>query len=76
MFTRTFRVSPITYQQNLRLEAAQTLLRSTPLRCNEIAHRIGYTNVYYFHRLLKKKTGLTPRQYRISLTKGDLNQNK
>ncbi|MBN1818530.1 MAG: helix-turn-helix transcriptional regulator [Sedimentisphaerales bacterium] len=67
MFTRTFRISPLAYQQNLRLETARTLLRSTPLRCNEIARRVGYANVYYFHRLFKKKTGLTPRRYRLSM---------
>ncbi|MEN6306991.1 MAG: AraC family transcriptional regulator [Anaerohalosphaeraceae bacterium] len=72
MFIDAFRVSPLAHQQNLRLEAAQSLLRSTPLRCNEIAARVGYSNVYYFHRLFKKKTGLTPRQYRLSRIHGGL----
>ncbi|MBN1125152.1 MAG: helix-turn-helix transcriptional regulator [Sedimentisphaerales bacterium] len=72
IFLKTFRLSPLAYQQNLRLEATHTLLRSTPLRCNEIARRVGYANVYYFHRLFKKKTGMTPRQYRLSMTQGAL----
>ncbi len=70
MFIDAFRVSPLVHQQNLRLEAAQSLLRSTPLRCNEIAARVGYPNVYYFHRIFKKKTGMTPRQYRLSRLHG------
>ncbi len=64
-FIRAFRVSPIAYQQNLRLGAAKSLLRSTPLRCNEVACRVGYANAYYFHRLFKKRIGLSPRQYRL-----------
>lgn len=74
MFADTFRVSPLAYQQNLRLESAQSLLRSTPLRCNEIARRVGYANVYYFHRLFKKKTGQTPGRYRLSRIRGAIDQ--
>jgi AraC-like DNA-binding protein len=66
-FKRCFRVSPLAYQQDLRFEAAQRLLRFTSLRCYEIAQRVGYANVYYFHRQFKKKMGLTPRRYRQSL---------
>lgn len=63
-FKKSFRISPLAYQQDLRFEAAQRLLRFTSLRCYEIAQRVGYPNVYYFHRQFKKRTGLTPTQYR------------
>jgi len=66
-FGRAYRTSPLAYQQSLRLEAARTLLRSTRLRCNQIAHRVGYDDVYYFHRLFKRKLGMTPGQYRRSI---------
>jgi len=65
-FKRSFRVSPLAYQQDLRFEAAQRLLRFTSLRCYEIALRVGYANVYYFHRQFRKRMGVTPRQYRQS----------
>ena len=65
-FKKSFRVSPLAYQQDLRFEAAQRLLRFTSLRCYEIAQRVGYSNVYYFHRQFKKRTGTTPTQYRQS----------
>ena len=65
-FKKSFRVSPLAYQQDLRFEAAQRLLRFTSLRCYEIAQRVGYSNVYYFHRQFKKKLGITPRRYRQS----------
>ncbi len=66
-FKRSFRISPLAYQQDLRFEAAQRLLRFTSLRCYEIAQRVGFSNVYYFHRQFKKRTGLTPTQYRQSV---------
>lgn len=66
-FKRSFRVSPLAYQQDLRFEAAQRLLRFTSLRCYEIALRVGYGNVYYFHRQFRKRMGITPRQYRQSM---------
>jgi AraC-like DNA-binding protein len=67
VFKKAFRVSPLAYQQNLRFDAAQRLLRFTSLRCYEIAQRVGYANVYYFHRQFRKRMGMTPRQYRQSL---------
>jgi len=66
-FKKAFRVSPLAYQQDLRFEAAQKLLRFTSLRCYEIAQRVGYSNIYFFHRQFKKRMGLTPRRYRQSL---------
>jgi AraC-like DNA-binding protein len=66
-FKRSFRVSPLAYQQDLRFEAAQRLLRFTSLRCYEIALRVGYANVYYFHRQFRKRMGITPRAYRQSM---------
>lgn len=65
-FKKSFHISPLAYQQDLRFEAAQRLLRFTSLRCYEIAQRVGYSNVYYFHRQFKKRTGMTPTQYRQS----------
>lgn len=66
-FKKSFRVSPLAYQQDLRFEAAQRLLRFTSLRCYEIAQRVGYANVYHFHRRFKQRMGVTPRHYRQSM---------
>jgi len=66
-FKKSFRVSRLAYQQDLRFEAAQRLLRFTSLRCYEIAQRVGYSNVYYFHRQFRKGMGTTPKRYRQSM---------
>jgi AraC-like DNA-binding protein len=63
-FKSQFHVSPLAYQQAIRIEAAKTLLKTTVLRCNEIAWRVGFSDVYFFHRIFKKHIGLTPVQYR------------
>lgn len=63
-FKSKFGVSPLAHQQLIRIEAAKTLLKTTVLRCNEVAWRVGFSDVYFFHRVFKKHIGLTPVQYR------------
>jgi len=65
-FKKAFGMPPLAYQQMLRIEAAKTLLRVTSLSCSEVAFRAGFTDVYFFHRIFKKHTLLTPKQYRHS----------
>lgn len=66
-FRKAFGLAPLAYQKQLRLEAARTLLRSSALRCSEIAQRCGYDNVHLFHRLFKQTYAVTPRQYRKNI---------
>lgn len=66
-FAKAFGVSPMAYQKQLRLEAARTLLRSSALRCTEVAARCGYENVHFFHRIFKQNFGQSPAQYRKDL---------
>ena len=63
-FKNSFNMSPLAYQQNIRIEAAKTYLKTTPLRCNEICRRVGFTDVYFFYRIFKKQAGMTPTQFR------------
>jgi len=48
----------------LRIAAACNLLLETPLKLNEIALRVGYTNFSSFLRNFKKTCGMTPTEYR------------
>lgn len=63
-FKDRFDVSPIRYQQELRIAAARNLLLSTNLRCKEIAARLGYADVYCFSKAFKKNTGRSPSELR------------
>ncbi|MGM7628888.1 AraC family transcriptional regulator [Serratia marcescens] len=40
------------------------MLKKYRFRLEEVANRCGFTDVNYFCRVFKQKTGLTPSQYR------------
>lgn len=56
--------SPVQYHLRLRMQAACQLLDASPADVKEIADRCGYSDPYYFSRLFKKVTGLSPSAYR------------
>lgn len=56
-----------TYLQNVRIEAAKNLLRTTALKSYEVAERVGINDPMYFSRIFKKITGLKPKDYRHSV---------
>jgi len=55
---------PGQYQIQIRLNKARSLLRNSPLSVADIAAQLGFESIYYFSRLFKKKTGLSPREWR------------
>ncbi len=56
--------SPIDYLIQVRLNKARELLTHTEETINAIAAAIGYDDTFYFTRLFKKQTGLTPSEFR------------
>jgi two-component system, response regulator YesN len=52
------------YLNNLRIDRARELLRTTNIKCSEIAYQCGYNDSHYFSTVFKKKTGFSPQQYR------------
>ncbi|GLX70491.1 AraC family transcriptional regulator [Paenibacillus glycanilyticus] len=67
-FSRLFRsqtgMSFTEYVQNIRMETACRLLTASRSSVEEIANAVGYADLKFFYRLFKKKTGISPRQYR------------
>lgn len=59
--------SPNQYHLNLRLNRAKDLLTSTALNINEVADQTGFDSVFYFSKLFKKKNGMSPKFYRVSI---------
>ncbi len=49
-----------------RIEHAKKLLIATDLPTKTIAQQCGIPDIYYFSRLFKKRTGVTPKLYRES----------
>lgn len=51
----------------IRIQKAQELLRTTNDRIETIAARVGYPDYYYFTKVYKKMTGISPTAYRKQL---------
>jgi transcriptional regulator GlxA family with amidase domain len=56
--------SLLEHLQNLRVEEAKRQLESADLPVDEISYDVGYEDPSFFRRVFKRKTGLTPSQYR------------
>ncbi|OGF50030.1 MAG: hypothetical protein A2231_07350 [Candidatus Firestonebacteria bacterium RIFOXYA2_FULL_40_8] len=53
------------YLISLRIDKAKELLRDIGNNVNDVAYKIGYNDVSYFCKLFKRKTNLTPREYKL-----------
>jgi two-component system response regulator YesN len=53
------------YLNKIRVEKASELLRGGEASISEISGMVGYSDHSYFTKVFKKRTGLSPSQYRI-----------
>jgi len=61
--------SPIQYLQQLRMDNAKSLLKTSNLSIAEIAYSVGYTDNSYFSVMFKKMISMSPRKYRTLVRK-------
>lgn len=57
------------YLTQLRIEKAKELLMYTNEKIYRVAELVGYQNSQYFVTMFKRRTGVTPAEYRKCLTK-------
>lgn len=56
--------SPMSYFQLLKIRRACKLLDETEMKVNNICHKVGISDPYYFSRLFSKIMGISPTAYR------------
>jgi len=64
LFKQVTGMAPCQYLIQLRIEKAKELLCLPDRSIKQIAALTGFTSAYYFARLFKEKTGLSPSHYR------------
>lgn len=70
-FKSLFKVTPAQYIVRVRINAACSMLRTTPEKVEVIADRTGFHDASHFVRQFKKVMQLTPRAYRERYGKTD-----
>ncbi|MBI4977550.1 MAG: helix-turn-helix transcriptional regulator [Spirochaetes bacterium] len=63
-FRRCFGMTPVDYVTHKRIAAAEALLATTTMKISSIAFDLGYGDSSYFNRVFKKRTGITPEEFR------------
>lgn len=63
MFKEVTGINFYDYLCRLRMEMAKELLREKTCRIDDIAHRVGYENVYSFKRAFTRYEGIKPDEY-------------
>lgn len=71
LFVEYTNESPIRHIIRMRIDKAKDLLGRTSLTVSEVAARCGFENVYYFSRLFRKETSMSPVRYRRSIAEKD-----
>lgn len=67
-FSEVTGTSPIAYRNSLRLSLAKEMLRDESLSIGEIAEAAGYSTLSYFTDAFKHDMGISPTEYRKTLT--------
>ncbi|WP_164779492.1 helix-turn-helix domain-containing protein [Paenibacillus kobensis] len=63
-YSKVFKISPIFYVNQLRMNAAKELLIQSDKSINEIAHTVGYNSVSQFSLIFKRFHSKTPSAFR------------
>lgn len=63
-FKKQTGMTPIEYKNYLRVRQAKTMLQTEEYSAGEIAEILGFDSIYYFSRIFKAFTGISPTMYR------------
>ena len=68
LFRDELATTPVRFRNEMRVERAAEELRRTDRTIDEIAGRCGYNSPAYFREIFREITGMTPAEYRGSVT--------
>lgn len=63
-FKQAVGATPLEYLQSVRIELAKRLLETGGDSFDEVSRRVGYEDATTFRQLFKRRTGVSPREYR------------
>lgn len=64
LFKRKTGHAPLAYLNLLKVQIACQMLDETDMKMNQICHKIGIDDAFYFSRLFSKLMGMSPSEYR------------
>nr|WKN34836.1 AraC family transcriptional regulator [Tunicatimonas sp. TK19036] len=64
LFKQYTGIAPYQYFLDLKIVRAKELIASTDKSVKEMAYELGFDSIHYFSRLFKKKTGVSPSEFR------------
>jgi two-component system response regulator YesN len=68
-FKQELKLTPSDYLTSIRMKHAQLLLTNPNMKINAVACQVGYQDEHYFGKVFKKWVGITPVEYRKSLSR-------
>lgn len=71
LFKKEYNQNLMDYVNEVKCKRAQELIREGRLRIYEISYMLGFDNAYYFTRVFKRYTGMTPTEYQKQAQNGD-----
>ena len=69
IYKEAFGISPINDLLNRRIEQAKLLLLYGNMTVSEISEAVGFSSIFYFSKLFKKKEGVSPAKFKEKLYK-------
>lgn len=68
LFKKQYNQSFVDYINQEKVECAKKLIEEDRYLIGEIAYRLSFENAYYFARVFRKFTGMSPSEYQKSLS--------
>lgn len=66
LFKQQYGITPNNYIIRKKINASKTLLMDNSLTVKQVASLCGFEDIYYFCKVFKAQTGMTPTQFRTS----------